>query len=441
MGTDIQAQKNPDTEYVRAVKRMSAYIFDRFFMALAQHEFIFNLTPTARKQKKELKILHDFTDAVVVTRKEQLEAKPNATIIANDNDDVEKPKLTFLDLLLSSSLDGRPLTNAEIREQVDTFMFEGHDTTTSAISFAIYHLSQNQVVQEKAYQEVAIILSGESQVTHANLQDMKYLEMVIKETLRVHPSVPLIGRILSEDTELGGVMVPKGIDIGVQIFAIHRNPEVFPEPERFIPERFTENFELRKNPYEYIPFSAGPRNCIGESSPAHLWPHSVLVPLSRFRSKIRHVRNEGHAVQTPDELQNSTRRAGQGDRHQNGLGPATGRRCFCQIGNESLKNFKIFNKNKNLGAVFFLQNGGTGLVPLQRFVEQIGVILGPSHAQLLIVRQLIGESFQPSTKLGKLLLVDGKNSTRTLKQRTAAQVSQSHLVADQVGPTLQKLLH
>jgi cytochrome P450 family 4 len=101
---------------------MSGYIFDRFFMALSQYDSVFNLTSTSRKQKKELKILHDFTTNVIVTRKQQLEENPSLTPAYNA--DGEKKKLTFLDLLLSSSLDGRPMTNQEIREQVDTFMFE-----------------------------------------------------------------------------------------------------------------------------------------------------------------------------------------------------------------------------------------------------------------------------------------------------------------------------
>jgi cytochrome P450 family 4 len=101
-------------------------------------------------------------------------------------------------------------------------------------------------------------------LTYDKLQEMKYLEMVIKETLRVHPSVPMIGRELNEPTEIGGVMVPAGVSITLMIYAVHHNPDVFPDPEKFEPERFIDDYELRKNPYEYIPFSAGPRNCIGE---------------------------------------------------------------------------------------------------------------------------------------------------------------------------------
>jgi cytochrome P450 family 4 len=172
-------------------------------------------------------------------------------------------------------------------------------------------LSQHPDVQQKAYDEIISILGSKGHnvaLTHSNLQDMKYLEMAIKETLRLHPSVPVIGRNLTEDTEIGGVMVPKGIDIGIQIFAIHRNPEVFPNPGHFDPERFCEGYELRKNPYEYIPFSAGPRNCIGNAVTFNF--HSRLFKIFtnfRFRSKIRYVRNESDIVETIVELQNTSR--------------------------------------------------------------------------------------------------------------------------------------
>jgi cytochrome P450 family 4 len=99
-------------------------------------------------------------------------------------------------------------------------------------------------------------------VTYQELQSMKYLELVIKETFRLYPPVPVIGRITRTDMEFDNRVIPKGVNLVLFIYSLHRNPEYFPEPERFDPNRF-ERYD-GSLPYAYIPFSAGSRNCIGQ---------------------------------------------------------------------------------------------------------------------------------------------------------------------------------
>merc|ERR1719273_1268493 len=91
---------------------------------------------------------------------------------------------------------------------------------------------------------------------------MKYLECCIKEALRLYPSVPIIGRDIEKDTYIDGQMVPKGTCVIVFVHNLHRNPIIWDKPEEFIPERFLES--SKRHPYAYVPFSAGPRNCIGQ---------------------------------------------------------------------------------------------------------------------------------------------------------------------------------
>ena len=127
-----------------------------------------------------------------------------------------------------------------------------------------------------------------------NLNQLPYLDMVLKESLRIFPSVPSIGRVLTEDVTLRGYKIPKGCNVGVSIVGLHRNPRVFPDPLKFDPERWSVRAWLRgdgyrgwrrcsggrctmgglgrarkdgeelQHPYAYVPFSAGPRNCIGQ---------------------------------------------------------------------------------------------------------------------------------------------------------------------------------
>lgn len=100
--------------------------------------------------------------------------------------------------------------------------------------------------------------------TFAQLGEMKYLEQVIKESLRLYPSVPIMGRTLLEPLTISGVEIPAGFDVGIPIYALHRNPLLWDEPEKFDPERFSDEVNSKRDVYSFVPFSAGSRNCIGE---------------------------------------------------------------------------------------------------------------------------------------------------------------------------------
>lgn len=178
----------------------------RFFDAFKRSNFLFQFTEMARRQKIVMKILHDFTDKVIVERRQELENKAReGTKDEADEDEVGvKRKLALLDVLLQSTIDGKPLSNMDIREEVDTFMFEGHDTTTSGIAFCMYNLAKYPQVQQKAFEEIRNVIGDDvnKKVTQKDLNDLHYLELVIKETLRLYPSVPVYGRKISEDVEI-----------------------------------------------------------------------------------------------------------------------------------------------------------------------------------------------------------------------------------------------
>ncbi|XP_058823814.1 cytochrome P450 4C1-like [Topomyia yanbarensis] len=270
MGTSVNAQNDPDNDYVKNVKSMSVLFLRRIFDPLAGYPVLYELVhPRAYKTRKIVRELHKFTDSVIAERRKQLQesGEEGKRLTKSDENLYSKQKMTFLDLLLNVNVDGMPLDDLEIREEVDTFMFEGHDTTTSGISFTIYELARHQQAQDRIYDEIVAILgknNREADLTYQVLQEFKYLEMAIKEALRLYPSVPFIGRHLLEDTELDGITLPSGMEVLVSIYMIHRNPEVFPDPERYDPERFSEDAESKRGPYDYIPFSAGARNCIGQ---------------------------------------------------------------------------------------------------------------------------------------------------------------------------------
>lgn len=117
----------------------------------------------------------------------------------------KKKRLAFLDLLIEASQDGKVLTNEDIREEVDTFMFEGHDTTSAAISWSLLLLGSHPEIQDRVVEEIDSIFGGDKTTVASmnDLMEMKYLECCIKEALRLYPSVPLIARQINEDVQLG----------------------------------------------------------------------------------------------------------------------------------------------------------------------------------------------------------------------------------------------
>ncbi|XP_055845467.1 probable cytochrome P450 4s3 [Episyrphus balteatus] len=254
MGVQKNAQLESTSEYVTAVQNICRVFHRQCYSPWKRFDSLFRFTNDYQERKRCLGILHGETKRVIDMRKKAL--KDVDDDVGNNNDIGIKKRLAFLDILLLAQADGADLTDDEIREEVDTFMFEGHDTVSSALAFAIFLLSQNKEEQQKAYEE-AVALEGKEK------ESMKYLEAVIKETLRLYPSVPLYGRMIHEDYYIGDLLVPRGVTISHLAFVVHRSEKHFPEPERFNPERFLVD-ESNMHPYSFIGFSAGPRNCIGQ---------------------------------------------------------------------------------------------------------------------------------------------------------------------------------
>lgn len=236
------------------------------FGILNQFPLLYKLTPAARRERALVQVINEFIDGIISNRRSQLTENGNAGLQLIDEFGI-KTRISFLDLLLRSNLDGTSLSNDEIRQEVNTFMFAGHDTTTSAITFAIYSLALHPEIQERVFEEQRTLLGNDLTTfpDYNALQQMKYLEMVIKESMRLYPPVPIIGREPLEPVKVGTCMnVPPYVSLNIAIYTLHRNPDIYEDPEKFDPDRFTEEAASKRGPYDYIPFSAGPRNCIGQ---------------------------------------------------------------------------------------------------------------------------------------------------------------------------------
>ncbi|XP_023309751.1 cytochrome P450 4d2 [Anoplophora glabripennis] len=263
MGVSVNAQRNKESCYVENVKEMCRISIERAFSIIKRSEVLYVLSPDYYKEQKIVKELHSVTNSVIDSRREELEQ--NKINYTDETSSVgEKKKMAFLDILIQSTIDGQPLSREDIREEVDTFMFEGHDTVSSATSFSLYLLAMHPEVQKRAAEEQRHIFEDNinRKSTHNDLQEMKYLEMVIKEALRLYPPVPVFGRATTQDVQYKGNRIPKDVNVTVLSYSILRDPDNFENPEKFDPDRFENSDGTR--PYSYIPFSAGPRNCIGQ---------------------------------------------------------------------------------------------------------------------------------------------------------------------------------
>ncbi|KAF5277799.1 hypothetical protein FQR65_LT03779 [Abscondita terminalis] len=262
MNTPINAQLNPNSSFVRSVKQMCKILIGRT-VSVKMFDIIYKFSKDYYKEKAALTILHGLSESVIKTRRAELQAQ-KVNNFSNENDLGKKKRVAFLDILLTSTVDGVPLTDEEIRNEVDTFMFAGHDTTTSALSFTVYTLSKHPEIQQRVFEELNNVLGNDKtvQFTYDNLQKLKYLEQVIKEVLRFYPPVPYFSRIITEDVTYDGKIIPKGVLLIVFAYLLHHNPEYYDYPEMFDPERFNTENSKNISLYSYVPFSAGSRNCI-----------------------------------------------------------------------------------------------------------------------------------------------------------------------------------
>ncbi|CAK1550977.1 unnamed protein product [Leptosia nina] len=222
-------------------------------------DFIYKFTDAYRKFVDAKKFTYDFTDEIIQRKRKVLENIADETEIQNGES--VKTVRCFLDhLILLSRRDG--ITDIELREEVLTFLFAGTDTSSVAICNTLKLLAKYPKVQEKLYQEIIEVLGDPTRtLTKDDLQELKYLERVIKESLRLFPPVPFIMREVLEETELpSGTILPNGTNMFISLWAIGRDPSQWGadadcfDPDRFLPDRKTGLF---------IPFSYGPRNCIG----------------------------------------------------------------------------------------------------------------------------------------------------------------------------------
>ena len=162
-------------------------------------------------------------------------------------------------LITARDENGVALTDAELHDEMLTLLVGGHETTATSLAFALQEIALHPEVHERILAECKVVL-GEGGLDPAHVKELGYLEATVKEALRLHPIAPGFLRKLARPMRFRAYELPQGTGVAGSMHLVHRHPTVWPEPGRFVPERF---LGLRPKPYEYFPFGGGVRTCIG----------------------------------------------------------------------------------------------------------------------------------------------------------------------------------
>jgi len=167
--------------------------------------------------------------------------------------------------IISYILQGEKLTEDQIIVELFTYFVAGHETTAMAIQWLMYELVQNPEVQEKLYEEIVRKFGKDGEVKYEDLE-LGYWGCVISENLRLHPTAAMLpSRRVQQDISYNGITIPKGSLLAVNYYSLHRNEEYWEDPEKFDPDRFLPERKKDRHRFAFIPFAAGPRQCIGKA--------------------------------------------------------------------------------------------------------------------------------------------------------------------------------
>ncbi|XP_033748762.1 cytochrome P450 4F6-like isoform X1 [Pecten maximus] len=273
-------EQSSEHPYVEGVRRLTYLTTYRTLRPWLYPDFLFKWSAAGKEYFSHTKYIHEFDEKVIRDRRASLKSDPSSS---------EKHRLDFLDILLTArDENGTGLTDREVRDEVDTFLFAGHDTTSAALGWATYLLSQNPEEQEKVYEEVALVVGDKHEVEWSDIQALQRLPLFIKESLRMYTPVPLISRVTTHETEIDGLIIPANNQITILIDAMNHREDVWKDPETFRPDRFLD--DSSRDPYSFVPFSAGPRNCIGQNFAMN----EIKVALAKLVKRFRLLPDNDH---------------------------------------------------------------------------------------------------------------------------------------------------
>ncbi|XP_028624288.1 thromboxane-A synthase [Grammomys surdaster] len=306
-GTQVDSQNAPEDPFVQHYRRVFAFCIPRPLLALIL-SFPSIMVPLARilpnKNRDELNgFFNTLIRNVIALRDQQaaeerrrdflqmvLDAQRSMSSVGVEGFDMVAEALSSAECTgdppqrCHATSTSKPLTMDEIVGQAFLFLIAGHEIITNTLSFTTYLLATHPDCQERLLKEVDLFMEKHPAPEYRNLQEgLPYLDMVIAETLRMYPPAFRFTREAAQDCEVLGQHIPAGTVLEIAVGALHRDPEYWPYPETFDPERFTAEARLQQRPFTYLPFGAGPRSCLGVRLGLLVVKLTLLQVLHKFR--------------------------------------------------------------------------------------------------------------------------------------------------------------
>lgn len=163
---------------------------------------------------------------------------------------------------LTDPVTGRAFSDEKIRDELLAFLFAGHDTTATTLAYSLWQLGRNREMQERVAREAAAI--GDRLLRASDIGDLPYTVQIVHESLRICPPAATAARMAMRDVEVDGYRIPAGTNTIVGTYALHHDPSLWDEPEKFDPDRFAPGQSVDRSRWQYLPFGGGPRTCIGD---------------------------------------------------------------------------------------------------------------------------------------------------------------------------------
>jgi cytochrome P450 len=191
---------------------------------------------------------------------------------------------------------GEGMSDRQLRDQIFTLLMAGHETTAKSLTWTLYLLSQHPEVDARLRREMETTLAGRLP-TYQDLSQMPYAWMVIQEAMRLYPPVWLVSRLCRAEDNIGGYRIAAGTLVIISPYTMHRHVDFWERPEVFDPERFRPEISAARTPFAYLPFSGGPRQCIGRAFATVETQLVLAVILQRYQLRL----TPGHQVE-PEAL-------------------------------------------------------------------------------------------------------------------------------------------
>ncbi|XP_019562033.3 cytochrome P450 4c21-like [Aedes albopictus] len=289
-GTKMIFQNSDGTEFINIVQNGCELINHRIYSVWLHPEWIYQKTKYYQEEKKYFDKFYKILNKILSER--QTLRKDLKTSEINENASLNKP-LIFIDQVQKLSEEAQVFDDTDVLHELSTIIIGGNETSALTLTHVILLLAMHQDIQEKVYDEIVNVLGSTDPsitVDNEHLSKLSYMEMVIKESMRLLPIAAVFGRKCTAPTRISKTTIPEGANLILGAFNLHRNPKYWgPHADQFDPNHFLPDRVAERHPYSFLPFSGGPRNCIGYKYAMMSMKIMLcyLLRAYRFRSPLR----------------------------------------------------------------------------------------------------------------------------------------------------------